>query len=233
VPVDPPEVLDRFQGELRLVEAIARQLRHEVGEVLEIEELVSFGQEGLLKAARRYDPDRGIPFGKYAHHRIRGAMIDGMRSHGSLPRRAHEKLRVLQTANLMSSGFFEDNSAALHSGLSPEGADARMADQLATLATAMAVGFAGNDAEHQDGERVMVGGEQPDAKVERDELMEIVHAEMAVLLTEQEATFVRRHFFHDEHIDDIAADMGLSKSWGSRLMARGMEKLSRRLREVA
>lgn len=232
MPVDPPDVLDRFQAELRLVEAIARQLQREVGEVLELEELVSFGQEGLLTAARRYDPDRGIAFRKYAHHRVRGAMIDGMRSHGSLPRRAHEKLRVLQTANLMSSGFFEDNSAAIHGGLSPEAADARMADQLATLATAMAVGFAGNEAEYQDGERVAVGGDQPDAKVERDELMQIVHAEMAQL-TEQEATFVRRHFFHDEHIDDIAADMGLSKSWGSRLMARGMEKLSRRLREVA
>lgn len=232
MPVDPPEVMDRFQAELRLVEVMARQLQREVGEVLDVDELVSFGQEGLLTASRRYDPDRGIPFRKYAHHRVRGAMLDGMRSHGSLPRRAHEKLRVLQTANLMTSGFFDDNSAAIHGGLSPDAADERVADQLATLATAMAVGFAGNDVEHQDGERVVVDGEQPDAKVERDELMEIVHAELAQL-TEQEATFVRRHFFHDESIENIAAEMGLSKSWGSRLMTRGMEKLSRRLREVA
>lgn len=214
------------------MEAIASQLHREMGRVLDRDELVSFGQEGLLAAARRYDPERGVPFSKYAYFRVRGAMLDGMRSHGSLSRRTHEKLRALEAAHLMASGYLDDNRAAAAGGLTPEAADDRLADQLATLATAMAVGFAGQEVRFQDGERVMVDQDNPDATVERDELMDIVHAELSNM-PEQEAVFVRRHFLKDERVEDIAADLGMSKSWGSRVMARGIQRLSKRLRMSA
>lgn len=114
--------------------------------------------------------------------------------------------------------------------MSPSAADDRLANQLATLATAMAMGFAGQDVRMEGGEPVVVDRDSPEATVERDELMRMVHAELSHL-PEQEATFVRRHFLRGERVEDIAAGMGLSKSWGSRVMGRGMEKLSYRLRQ--
>jgi len=42
--------------------------------------LVGDGMVGLMKAAAKFDPNRGWRFGTYARHRIRGAMIDGIRS---------------------------------------------------------------------------------------------------------------------------------------------------------
>ncbi len=47
-----------------------------------------------------------------------------------------------------------------------------------------------------------------------------------------EGTILRRHYFMDEDLQDAAAHMGLSKSWGSRLHARGIEKLAARLSEL-
>ena len=228
--VDSPEVMARFEAELRLVESIASHVRREMGRVLDLDELVSFGQEGLLVAARRYDPERGIPFRKYAYYRVRGAMLDGMRSHGGLSRRLNEKLRALQAAQQMASGFVEDNQVAVRTGISPEAADDRLADQIATLATAMAVGFAGEETALLDGERAAVASDDPGATAERTELMKAVHEALGCL-TEQEATLVKRHFLREERIEDVAADLGLSKSWGSRILSRGIEKLSRRLRE--
>jgi len=221
----------RFQSELRLVDAVAGQVRREMGDALEMQELVSFGQEGLFQAARRYDPDRGIPFAKFAYYRVRGAMLDGMRSHGALSRRMHEKLRALQAAHLMTSGFYEDTRAAVGGGLSEEAADERLSDELASLATAMAVGFVGHESSVQEGQRVEVDRRLPDAQMEEGELLRLVHEELDKL-PEAEAELVRRHFLHDEFVEDIAADLGLSKSWGSRLMSRGIQRLSKRLRKT-
>jgi RNA polymerase sigma factor (sigma-70 family) len=95
----------------------------------------------------------------------------------------------------------------------------------------MAVGLSGQEA-FEDGERVIVTDDPPDAKAERDELMKIVMAELPNL-SDQEAQFVRRHFLRDENVEDIAASMGLSKSWGSRILTRALGKLSKRLRAVA
>ena len=39
-------------------------------------ELWNAGALGLVEASRRYDPDSGIPFARYAAIRIRGAIID-------------------------------------------------------------------------------------------------------------------------------------------------------------
>ena len=53
------EALRRFEESLGLVEAIARQISKAVGSAVEFAELLSFGREGLLEAARRYDASRG------------------------------------------------------------------------------------------------------------------------------------------------------------------------------
>ncbi|OQB18904.1 MAG: RNA polymerase sigma-D factor [Deltaproteobacteria bacterium ADurb.Bin207] len=225
--VDPPEVMERFHRELTLVDVVAKQLYREVSDIIDVRELASFGHEGLLMAARRYEPDRGIPFRRYAYYRVRGAILDGMRSCSALPRRAHEKVRALQAANVVASGFFDDSQDAAIRGLSPEDTDQRLSDHLAVLATAMALGFSGQESV-LDGERVALSVDSPDSSLETQELMQLVHQELPNL-TPQEELFVRRHFFLDENIDTIAASLGLSKSWGSRILARAITKLSRRM----
>lgn len=49
-------------------------------------------------------------------------------------------------------------------------------------------------------------------------------------LPEQERAIVERHYFADEDLDEAAAAIGLSKSWGSRLHARALEAIGRALK---
>jgi len=49
-------------------------------------------------------------------------------------------------------------------------------------------------------------------------------------LAETERKLVELHYFGDQTIDEAAASLGLSKSWGSRLHARAIEALARELR---
>jgi RNA polymerase sigma factor (sigma-70 family) len=42
----------------------------------EVDDLISAGTIGLIEAADRYDPNRGVPFASFAYSRIKGAVID-------------------------------------------------------------------------------------------------------------------------------------------------------------
>lgn len=229
VPADSPEVRQRFESNLDLVETNVRQVLKTIGRVLPPEELRSFGQEGLLIAARRFDPERGVPFRKYAVYRIKGNMIDGMRTHGRLSRHLLEKLRMLRAALMTSEGWFEDDQAALKANMTPTAADERLAQRLSTMATAMAVGFTHSVAWGDQGSKVLVDGDDtPEAMVRREELTVLLNDAMTTL-TEQEALFVRRVYYHDDNIDTVAEEIGLSRSWGSRILARATTKLHKRI----
>ena len=107
VAADSPEVLARFHAELDLVDVIARQLAGRFGSRARIDDLRSFGREGLLKAARTFDASRGVPFRRWANLRIKGEMIDGIRAWGDLPRHVYRELRATQDADRLLESYDE------------------------------------------------------------------------------------------------------------------------------
>ncbi len=73
----------------KLARAMARRLPPHVP----LDDLISAGALGLIDAARRYDPKLCERFEAYAEHRIRGAMLDELRSHDSLSRDLRSRSR--------------------------------------------------------------------------------------------------------------------------------------------
>lgn len=227
---DESETLRRFEETLDLVEIVARQVGRVIGGAVELDDLRSFGREGLLDAARRYDPSRGVPFRGYANYRVRGAIFDGVRKMSRLPRRVHERLAGLSALALTGEGALEDLHAPLPPGSGTAQADAALADHLAALATAVAVGLVASSAHDEEGERIAVAPtEGPEEAYERAELLDVVRRAIAELPRE-ESELVRRHYLEGQRFDHVAADLGLSKSWASRLHTRAIVRLTKRLR---
>ena len=137
---DSPEILERFQAQLELVDIVARQVARTVGPVVELDDLRSFGREGLLDAARKFDSARGVPFRAYANFRVRGAIIDGIRSLAQLPRRTYERLNGMSAALRVSEGVADDTFAAPGSATRAQ-ADQALGDHLAAMAAAITVGL--------------------------------------------------------------------------------------------
>jgi RNA polymerase sigma factor for flagellar operon FliA len=228
---DTPAVLERFHGALDLVEVIARKVRRSLGPAVDLDELRSFGREGLLDAARRYDVDRGVPFRAYANFRVRGAITDGLRSNARLPRRLHERLRALEAAARVSEGAAEDVLGGAPAPGGPESAERALDAHLAAMTTAMVVGLVSEPATGEDGEVTTVDGRaSPEESVARAELLGLV-ATAIEDLPREEAELVRRHYLEGERFDHVAAELGLSKSWASRLHTRAMERLAKRLKD--
>lgn len=80
------------------VEYIARKLAATLPKHLSIDDLLSAGQFGLLDAINKFDPDRGFKFETYALTRIRGSMLDDLRSQDWVPRSVRQRDRNIDTA---------------------------------------------------------------------------------------------------------------------------------------
>jgi len=230
---DAPEVHERFEANMDLVEIIAKQVGRRSGHALELDDLLSYGREGLLDAARRYDPTRGVPFRAYANFRVRGAIIDGVRSMSRVPRRVHERMAAFASASRVSEGHLEDLQVAPPPGSTTADAERALAEHLAAMATAMAVGLLANTAHGDEGELTLVAEDapSPEEAASRAELLGLVVRAIDEL-PDGEAELVRRHYLNGERFDRVAQDLGLSKSWASRLHTRAMTRLTKRLRAL-
>ncbi len=228
---DSPEVLARIQAELDLVDLIARQLSRSLRRVVDFDDLLSAGREGLFHAARHFDPARGVPFRGYANIRIRGAMLDGVR-HQALSRRAFQQLRDLQVGNEAAEGFAEARQV---SGQTGARAEPELEEQMAALATAWAAAPLGTDgAAGAAGVRFdsadALEQDTPEEQYARAELHQRLHSAVAEL----EPTLARvlqLYYFEGLQLEDIARELGMERSWVGRLSIRARRELTHRLRE--
>src|SRR3982751_173317 len=69
-----------------LVRYIAERLLQTLPKSIELDDLVSAGLFGLMDAIRGFDPDRNIKFKTYCTTRIRGSILDQLRSQDWVPR---------------------------------------------------------------------------------------------------------------------------------------------------
>ena len=82
---------DLIQDNLDLVKKIAWQLHGRVQNIVEVEDLIQQGMEGLVHAAQKYSPKEGVNFSQYAQLRIRGSIIDFLRKNSNLCRTTIKK----------------------------------------------------------------------------------------------------------------------------------------------
>jgi len=223
--VDPRAINALVSAHLGLVAIIARQLARELGiSSSYIDDMESAGREGLLSVAKRFDPERGVPFKRFAGYRIRGAMLDALRRESRLTLRVRERLRGLESVLSLNEAAAEDPAPT-----SAAAADARLAERLANLATALATGLI-NEGVHDEGEQVAVElGDDPEEALDRAQLREAVRGAVEGL-PEQERALITGHYFEGRRFDEVSAELGLSKSWGSRLHSRAVTRLTERLR---
>lgn len=84
------------QAYLPLVKRAVARIKPLLPPSVEEGDLISYGLIGLLEAIDRYDDRRKVPFEAFALRRIRGAIVDGLRTMGWLPRSAYHKAKQLQ-----------------------------------------------------------------------------------------------------------------------------------------
>jgi RNA polymerase sigma factor (sigma-70 family) len=81
------------------VHVLAKRLQLCVPSCVTYDDLVGAGTIGLIQAVDRFQPSRGLKFGTYARHRIRGAMLDFLREEDPLSRTERRRIRAAEATN--------------------------------------------------------------------------------------------------------------------------------------
>lgn len=212
---------------LPLLRAEARKLWARLGCRLELGELEALGHETLVRLVREHDPARG-PFGPFASPRLRWAILDAVRreTHGRVAAaraaglRGCERLAHDATAPLPADGPARPADPEQARGAFRAALSARAA-ALSVALVASAGDLAGVAAQDRDPEQCAIHAR--DARRIRDAVAE---------LPEPQRALVTRHYFDDERFEQIADELGISKSWASRLHAQAMATLATQLGAV-
>ena len=207
------------------VRSLASQVRKQFNSQLELDELMSYGQIGLLEAADRFDSKVGANFLTFAHYRIKGAIYDGLRKMGILrggdARNAYNGER--------SSAYLANLSDREMGGGNRGGSVDDDVRDISSAVTGLAMLFA-TAAEAADGLGMSDEGLPADERLEMEQQRKRVRAAIAQL-PEKERKLLEGYYFQAKTLEEAGAEIGQSKSWASRLHARAVERLKEILSE--
>lgn len=203
-----------------VAEVSARYPRH-----VDRSELWNAGALGLVEASRRFDPDSGIPFARYAAIRIRGAIIDSTRTRDWASRSVRRRLREIQQA---TAGIEEQHGRAPTSSELAEFLEItedELARRQAQAATSTLLHLdqpsEGEDAPLADRIEEPSMDIVPDAALEQRELRGAL-VDAVKNLPEIQAAVVSRYYIEGELLQDIAEDMGLTEARVSQIRSEAL-----------
>jgi RNA polymerase sigma factor for flagellar operon FliA len=219
-----------------LVKYVAGRLGAGLPSHVDESDLVSYGLLGLIDAIERYDPGREIKFETYAIQRIRGAIIDELRSMDWVPRSVRSRARDIERAiayleaQLMRAPTDEEIAGRL--GVSIEELDDSLLEisrsSIAALDELWASPTGSGDAVAlvdtiEDPHSVEPGGE-----IEKTELKELI-GESIASLPEREKLVVTLYYYEELTLREIGEVLGVTESRVSQLHTKAILRLKARL----
>ncbi len=209
--------------------SIASRVCQSLSSAVDYEEVLCNARLGLLEAAKRFDDQQEVDFRTFAYYRIKGAIYDGLRRSGWLPRTLYAKIKFEEAANEYlqnrSLGCAKEKSARSHV---EKVEDNSVAETVNSLASIYIISLdASEDMDVEDTESADIE--------QRTEFMQVRrHMRDAIgTLPEKEKQLIMMYYFQNKTLEEVGTKLGLSKSWTSRLHARALSLLFKRIRNRA
>jgi RNA polymerase sigma factor for flagellar operon FliA len=216
-----------------LVVSVLGQVSSRLPRHVEREELIRAGMLGLVEAAGRFDPERGVSFPAFAAQRIRGAMLDQMRAVDWAPRSLRAKAREMDATeqHLASSLGRSPDPAELAEALGVT------AEYLATIQKRLyrsVVLTLEQTVYDVSDDTVTLGETLADASADQASDLEAreLHGylrDAVNLLPEKHRLVIIGYFLENRSSDDLARFLGVTESRISQLRSEGVELLKEAL----
>jgi RNA polymerase sigma factor for flagellar operon FliA len=206
-----------------LVGHLVRDMLTRIPNHIHRDDLTSAGLHALVTAARGWDPDRGIPFHRFATTRIRGAILDELRSLDWATRSVRTKARATDTTRQQLSTTLgrTPTPEELAQALGTTTTDLHQTDNDVQRATVLSLqGFTTSSADDLVTERTP-GPE--DMLLRREQIGYLHHA--ITSLPERLRVVITEYFLNERPMADIAEDLGVTESRISQLRAEALSLL--------
>ena len=221
-----------------LVKYVAGRIAVGLPRTVDFDDLLSYGIFGLIDAVEKFDPRREVKFETYAIARIRGAILDGLRSTDWIPRSVRQKARKLEETVAALEGRLgraatdQEVADALH--ISLEEYHQLLSDVQATTVLSLEEGWSQQNEE--DGLRVRETvadptSEDPEERLAHQELLDEL-AQALARLPERERLVITLYYYEGLTLKEIGKVLGVSESRISQIHTKAVIRLRAHLSSV-
>jgi RNA polymerase sigma factor for flagellar operon FliA len=200
------------------------------------DDLISVGVLGLIHAAKTYDPNLGASFKTYAYTNIKGAILDELRRHDTVPRSARDRIKKVEeaTARLMdrTGRIPTPEEIAKEAGITVKALD----DILHSVRTSALLSL--NETYAASGEsasliETLPGGKSldPSELAEKSEMIELMMKAIRKL-PEAERQVVFLYYNQNMLLKEIGAVLEVSESRICQILSRAHYLLNKEIRHM-
>ena len=229
-----------MENYLPLVKYTADRIYAKLPDKVELDDLFSAGIFGLMDALDAFDPERGVKFETYCTPRIRGSILDELRSMDWVPRlvraRAHQLERALRTLEAHLGRMPTETEIAAEMNLDMNDFHRLQKDAVATGIVSLSNKF--NDS---DGEKDIREIDIIEDQKSQNPLLEVQKRDLKGLLTKgltrAERLIIILYYYEEMTMKEIGATLDLSESrvsqMHSSIIARLKAQMNSRRREFS
>ena len=215
-----------------LVKYVAGRLGTGLPAHVEEGDLVSYGLLGLMNAIERYDPGRDTKFETYAISRIKGSIIDELRSLDWVPRSVRSRAREIERA----IGELEhrlhrpptDEEIAAHIGITPEEFQDSLTQisrsSVAALDELWTISSSGGDTVSLIDTLQDPHADDPSLEMSRTEVREALAGAIGKL-PDREKTVITLYYYEELTLREIGEVLGVTESRVSQLHTKAILRL--------
>lgn len=203
-----------------LVGHIVREMWVRLPRQVSRDDLTSAGLVALVRAADSFDPERGVPFARYATPRIRGALVDELRSVDWASRSVRRRARDLDsTRHALASALGRvPTNAEVASALGLDVADIDANDD--DLARAQVLSLQGGTEDSYE-DLLPADSPTPEQVLEHRERLTYM-VEAVAELPDRLRAVVTGYFLEERPMAEIAAELDVSESRVSQMRAEAL-----------
>ena len=221
---------------LPIVRFLARRIHERLPQHVDIEDLFSAGLVGLMDAFTKFDPAKKVQFRSYAQFRIRGAILDSLRTLDWSPRELRRKGRAVEEAirALMSRLGYAPSETEIAAEL---GTSLEEYQQLLGDLKGLEIGTLHLERNEDSGEEELA---YVPGRPEDDPLFKCLRGEMQVRLTdailelpERERLVMTLYYYEEMTMREIGLALGVVESRVSQIHASAVLHLRSALADLA
>lgn len=213
---------------LPLVRAVARRLLPALPVSVRVEDLESYGTIGLIEAVDSYDPGRGVRFETFAWPRIRGSILDHLRTLDMASRGDRHRARQIQQAfereSLRHGRSATDDEVAAALGTEVGALREEMGRLRNLIVHSMEDLVRGADEEHPRHQIPGPAAADPSDEFERAELFDALRRGLAEL-PDREKLVLGLYYYERLTLAEIAAILDLTESRVCQIQAAALLRL--------
>ncbi|MDX1658791.1 MAG: RNA polymerase sigma factor WhiG [Nitriliruptorales bacterium] len=200
-------------------------------------DLVSYGMFGLIDAIEKFDVEKGFKFETYAITRIKGAIIDELRSVDWVPRSVRAKARRIQKAMRRLEAELQRTPTDAELAEELEISEQELADQLTQVSLTNLVALDDSLDVGDGGDRITVKDtiedeqfDKPEESFDDIEMRELL-AEAIGRLSEREQKVLALYYFEGMTLAQIGDIMGVTESRICQIHTKSVMSLRTKLKE--